>query len=403
MRWLEKAVAAGTKKQALAFLAAAMLVFWGVVGHALAVVKYAGDWRGFFRLGSGFYHPTVMQDVPRDSPWGYDGQFYAALAADPWLCNPETQKALDNPSYRAQRMLLPALAWVLALGNGHAALWWYLALVWLLALGSVLIVAWWLMRTGVPVLWALPLPVTAGLVTSLTRATPDGAAVTLLLGALLALEWRKWGWGGAFLAAAVLARETTLLLVPAVLLWQWREKHLRRGVLLVIPALVAFFGWRVYLHLQVGSAFSTKDLANFGFPLAWLPWKIRQVFAAADINGVEVLGLVALLATVGSLAFAVHPGMGLWELAYLAFGLLGLVLGPSVITEAYAYSRVLLVLSFLAVVLAVKAQLVWRKTALFAVPVLWGLLGLVLVRGEMIPHGGVIPVFKALLIHLARL
>ncbi|MFN3414274.1 MAG: hypothetical protein ACK42L_09470, partial [Thermoanaerobaculum sp.] len=128
-----------------------------------------------------------------------------------------------------------------------------------------------------------------------------------------------------------------------------------------------------------------------------------QVCAAAKINAAEVLGLLALLATVGSLSLAIRRRVSLGELAYLVFGLLGLVLSPKVITEAYAYSRVLMILPFLAVVLAVRAQSVWRKTAFFAVSVLWGLLGMVLVRAEMIPHGGVIPVFKAFFSHLARL
>lgn len=396
-------VAELTKRHSLVFLGVGVWVFWSAVACALAVVKYQGDFRGFFRLGSEFHHPSLMRDIPRDSPWGYDGQFYAALATDPLLRNPETQQALDSPSYRAQRVFLPALAWLLALGDGHAALWWYQALVWVLGLGSVLLVAWWLAKAGASVFWALPLAVTGGLVASLTRATPDGAAAALVLAVLLALEARQWGWAAVLLAAAALTKETSVLLMPAIVWWQWRERTWRRMCAVLAPALVAFFAWRLYLRLHLGFLFSKSELANLGLPIGWLPWKLREVFAAADINGVEVLGLLALLATVGSLALAIRSGMGLWELAYLAFGFLGLVLGPSVITEAYAYSRVLLVLPFLAVVLAAKTQSVWRKTALFAVPVLWGLLGLALVRGEMIPQGGVIPVFKALFVHLAGL
>lgn len=391
-----KSMAGFAKGHPLVFFAVAVLVFWGTVAHALAVVKYGGDWRGFFRLGGEFYHPPVMGDIPHDSPWGYDGQFYAALATDPFLRSSETIHTLDTPSYRAQRLFLPALAWLLALGNAHAALWWYLALVWLLGLGAVLLLAWWLVKDGAPVVWAGLLVTTGGLVVSLTRGTPDAAAVTWVLAALLALERRRWGWGAAFLAAAVLTRETSVLLVLPVLVWQWREKHWRRAGAVVGPALAVFFAWRLYLHLHLGFLFSKGELANFGLPLAWLPWKLRQVFAPADINGVEVVGLVALLMTVASLVCAVASPLGLWELAYLVFGLLALVLGPSVITEAYAYSRVLMVLPFLGVVLAAKAQLLWRKAVLLAVPALWAVLGLALIRGETVAHGGFFQVLKAL-------
>ncbi len=384
------------KNHPVGFSALLVLVFWGFLFYALAVVKYGGDGRGFFRLGSQFYHPPVMRDIPRDSPWGYDGQFYAALATDPFLQKPQTRQALDTPHYRAQRLLLPALAWLLALGDAHTALWWYLALVWVLGLGSVLLVVWFLAKDGAPVFWAVPLVITAGLVVSLTRGTPDAAAVTWVLAALLACQWRRWGWGAAFLATCVLTRETSVLLVPPVFLWQWREGQWRRACALVAPALVAFFAWQLSLHLRFGSLFSKAELANFGLPMGWLPWKLREVFAPADINGVEVLGLLALLVTVASLPAAVASKLGLWELAYLFFGLLALVLGPSVITEAYAYSRVLMVLPFVAVVLVTRVQRSWQKALLFAVPLLWALLGLALIRGETLAHGGVGQVLKIL-------
>lgn len=391
-----KKTAEFTSRYPIIFVALVMLVFWGTVLFALAAVKYRGDFRGFFRLGSEFYHPAVMADIPRDSPWGYDGQFYAALATDPLLQKVETRRALDTASYRAQRVLLPALAWLFAWGKAHAALWRYLALVWLLGLGSVLLVAWFLMRNGASVLWALPLVVHDGLVVSLTRATPDAAAVTLVLGVLLALQASKWGWAAALLAAAVLTRETSASIVVPAFLWQWKEKQWRRAWAVVGPAIAAFFAWRVYLRVHLGFL-PLAGLGNFGPPLGWVPWKVRQVFAPADMNGVEVLGLLVLLATVASLAAAFVSSLGLWELAYLVFGFFGLFLGPSVITEAYAYSRVLMILPFLAVVLAARAQWAWRKALLLAVPVLWALLGLALIRGETVAHGGFFTVLKAAL------
>lgn len=398
---LAKKMGEVTRKHRLFVFAVLMLVFWGTVVYALAAVKYNGDWRGFFRLGSEFYHPPVMRDIPRDSPWGYDGQFYAALATDPLLRKLETRQAVDTPSYRAQRVFLPALAWLLGLGDAHAALWWYLALVWVLGLGSVLIVAWWLVRDGASVFWALPLAVTGGLVVSLTRATPDAAAVTLVLATLLALERRQWSWGTAFLAAAVLTRETSLLLVPVIVLWQWREKRWIRGLALVAPALGAFAGWRAYLYFRLDAALFTSGLGNLGLPLAWVPWKLRQVFSVPDVNGIEVLGVLALLATLCS-PVVVAPRVGLVELSYLAFWALGVTLGPSVVTEAYAYARVLLALPFFAVLLAVKAKGRWQRLGLASVPVLFALLGLALIRGETVVHGGPWAVLKAVLARLGH-
>jgi hypothetical protein len=56
-------------------------------------------------------------DPPALSPWGYDGQFYAQIALDPTLQNPDLERALDSPHYRARRIGLPALAALFGLGG----------------------------------------------------------------------------------------------------------------------------------------------------------------------------------------------------------------------------------------------------------------------------------------------
>src|SRR5712691_4311007 len=48
---------------------------------------------------------------------GYDGLYYAQIAYHPSLTAAELQRATDGLSYRARRILMPLLAWMLALGN----------------------------------------------------------------------------------------------------------------------------------------------------------------------------------------------------------------------------------------------------------------------------------------------
>lgn len=61
-----------------------------------------------------------LRDVPLrvvpNSP-GYDGQFYAQLAVDPLLLDAATGEALDNPSYRARRILFSWTAFLIGLGQ----------------------------------------------------------------------------------------------------------------------------------------------------------------------------------------------------------------------------------------------------------------------------------------------
>src|ERR1700736_4869464 len=48
---------------------------------------------------------------------GYDGQFYAQVAIDPLAQNPRLATALDDAEYRSRRIAMPALAWLLGVGE----------------------------------------------------------------------------------------------------------------------------------------------------------------------------------------------------------------------------------------------------------------------------------------------
>jgi len=80
---------------------------------------------GFTRLiafGDRFENRRLpaVQSVPheqREDSWGYDGQLYAQLAVQPDIRDPDLQRALDNPPYRARRILLSWTAHLLGLGR----------------------------------------------------------------------------------------------------------------------------------------------------------------------------------------------------------------------------------------------------------------------------------------------
>ena len=63
---------------------------------------------------------TAFRELPvfvhRDTG-GYDGLYYAQIAQDPTLRDPELSRAMDNFPYRARRILPGALAWVLGAGR----------------------------------------------------------------------------------------------------------------------------------------------------------------------------------------------------------------------------------------------------------------------------------------------
>src|SRR5574337_2137917 len=76
---------------------------WAVYLAAVVLLRYCGDPRGLLVVGERHPHTAVLAGAPRVSPYGYDGQFYAELAADPLLRRPETAGAVDHAFYRATR------------------------------------------------------------------------------------------------------------------------------------------------------------------------------------------------------------------------------------------------------------------------------------------------------------
>ena len=96
----------------------------------------------FLVLVARFWHPVygltalIQLDAPNDNlkidafrehpvyvhrdTGGYDGLYYAQIAYDPLLRSVELAPAIDNLSYRARRILPPAVAWLLAAGQPAA-------------------------------------------------------------------------------------------------------------------------------------------------------------------------------------------------------------------------------------------------------------------------------------------
>jgi len=361
-------------------------LFWAVLLGVIALGRYGGDPRAFVCLGELRLHPAVLDDVPRTSDHGYDGQYYATLATDPLLLGPETEASLDAPRYRAGRIGLPLAAWLLAFGQPELALVLYQLLCWAGCLAAVFLVARWLEAEGLPAAWAFLLTLSAGLATSMLRSTPDGAAVALILAALW---WRRRGRPRAevaALAAAALVRETSLLAAAGLAFVELRQRNIRAAAIRIAVPLAIFAGWRLLLRLLIEDESRGRIAGNFGLPLAWLPGKLAQLAEMGlPAARMEVVGFLALIA-----GWVVLVSVGLrfrrWsaaEASFAAFGLLGLVLATPVYVEVYAHTRVLLALPFLALLLLRPDSGHGARWMTLALPILLALTGAFVVRGEL--------------------
>lgn len=292
----------------------------------------------------------------------YDGLYYAQIAHDPSLDSEEIRQALDNPPYRARRILLPALAWLL--GAGHHA--------WIAQVYPFLNAACWLALALI--LWRL-LPVndgrglvawlgilfSAGALASVRLALVDLLALTLVATSLWAAERAKHRAAVGWLAVAGFARETALLAWPGLWTGPWQSpaaigRNLLRGALAAAPLGV----WLFYVHWRLGPGDSGWD--NFAWPLAGLAQKCRDAFAAAAFHPDISLAWTTLLALIALAVQAVfiirwpRPADPWWRLGAV-YTLVLLCLGPGV-WEGFpgAATRVLLPLNLACNVLAVRTR-----------------------------------------------
>jgi len=358
---------------------------WAALLAADAHFKFGGDPRGMLFVGRNLHHPPALADVPRCGAFGYDGQFYAALAADPWLRSEETLRSLDAPGYRAGRILLPVLAWVLALGNAGAAVVAYQALCWTLALAAIVLVSAWLRGEGASPWWALLLVPNAGLVTSMLRSTPDAAAAALVLAMLLLRRGGRHGAAVALAALATLARETSLLAALAVALDELLRGEQRRALAYVAAPLLATLAWQGWIETAWHPSYRLPT--SLAPPFTGLGAKLAATLQAPAVDWQELSGVLAAALTVAGIAAVLarrwrgEAGAG----TYLAFAVLALFLGAKAYADAYASSRALVVAPFLAVALAARPGPRWARVLLLAGPVAYALAGLAMVRAELGP------------------
>jgi hypothetical protein len=228
----------------------------------------------------------IARDFPKltaPDEVGLDGQQFYAIARDPF--HPDAvAKNLDNPQYRYSRPLYPLLAWALHPSGGGPGL--VLALVAVSLLGiflGSLAVALLSDHLRGPTWLPLLFPILPGATWSLTSSVADGLAVALsLLTVLFFVTNRsKLAWCAA--VAAVLTRETTILVPLALFLSSRRKEDLP---VVVLPA-VAFATWFAFVHLVVPAGGLPSE--HLVFPLSGLVDAARERW----FLGKELIGMAS--------------------------------------------------------------------------------------------------------------
>jgi hypothetical protein len=267
---------------AFIFIAAAAFAllastYWRVYTPAFGLTKLLGAGSEFNARGLAAYRATPKYLAP-DDRWGFDGQYYAQLALDPLLRDPQLQRALDDPRYRARRILVPWLAWLGGWGRPAWILNVYAALNLVFWVGFAALLAVLFRPHG----WAglagfAALLMTCGIIESMRVSLVDFPAFVLQTSALLL----GGAAGAGVLALATLARETSLF--GLVGLWEYRppwSAALRGNLRLALIAGVPWVLWLGYVAWRLRVT-STVDGENMDWPLRGMMAKLGEVSVRA--------------------------------------------------------------------------------------------------------------------------
>jgi hypothetical protein len=320
-----------------------------------------GDWSALYYTGAYVQVPPAIADeqIYRFAgASGYDGQFYHFIAHDPFLRH-DTAPYVDNPRLRWRRILVPALAWLAALGQSDFVDSAYDAVVLVFVFLGTYWTGRYLVRCNLPPAWSAAFVLVPAVLVSIDRATVDVALAALCAGfALYAVAEPSWKIY-PILALAPLARETGLCLIAAFAAVELWNRHWR-GALLAVAAALPFLAWLLFLNAHTApdltvfaSAIPLKGLIartlhpiQYSTATAWL-------MKAAALDYLAVLGIwVALVAAVLSR-----------DAAALAFAAVAVFLAqPQAWGDAYSFGRTLSPL-LLCVALAGARRRAWWTLA----------------------------------------
>ncbi len=270
--------------------------------YALFVTLQTQNPLAIATLGARFA-PAELQTFAY-SEEGYDGQFAYYLARYGW----ESTPALDVPAYRAQRVLLPFLARLAALGNPEAIVLGLLVInVLAVALGTYALEG--LLTQASASRWlTMGFALSVGVFGSVRLSTTEALAYSLVAAGLLAITRNKPLLGALLLSVSALAKEMTLTFGLAwglYLLWQRQPRAaLGYGTLMLLP----FAAWQAVLWAQYG-ALGIGSGGTGATPFELVPFMgYLRIWTEGSLSAF-------LLLTPFVLGFAILPALwGLWWL-----------------------------------------------------------------------------------------
>lgn len=179
---------------------------------------------------------------------GYDGQFSYYIARYGGDAIPH----LDNPPYRLQRILYPAVLFLLSLGKPDLIPWMMIAVNLIAIALTTRLLAQWLQERDLSPWYALAYALYVGTFMAYSRDLTEPLAFYLAaLGIVLWFRGRP-KWAVAVLALALLAKEITLLFVFGLIASSLVGKKPKEALLAALASL-PLAAWQGCLFLKFGA------------------------------------------------------------------------------------------------------------------------------------------------------
>jgi hypothetical protein len=232
------------------------------LGAALAVLcwqaatvhfNYGGNWTALFMTAELYAVPPELaaETYRFQGSTGYDGQFYRYVAHAPWL-RADWDRYYDSPGMRHSRILVPAMAWLLAAGHGQLVDGAYIGVI----LCWVFLGTYWLglyaAEEGRQPAWGLAFLLLPATLTSIDRMTVDVALAALCVAFVRYAKKQSWARVYLALALAPLVRDTGALLVAAQCGYDLAGQRWRRaaGFATAVLPTAAWYGY-VWIRVTV--------------------------------------------------------------------------------------------------------------------------------------------------------
>lgn len=245
----------------------------------------------FAWIGSQFDSTLYSRSVE-----GYDGQFVYYIARDPSTAYTH----LDVPAYRFQRIVYPALVWIVSLGGQTPLIAWAMVAIGVAALvGGTALLEWLLVQERVRRWYALSYGLFGGVFIAVRFSTNEPLAYFFALAGLAALKQEKVWQFTVWMALALLTKETTIFFAIGYGLYLLSVRRPVRAVLTGLAILLPFAVWQAILIWKFGSPGLGSGGAN-ATPFELIPfngmWRIGTDYglAALVIAGVVLFPAVLL-------------------------------------------------------------------------------------------------------------